>query len=137
MSRREVRETALQVLFQIDVGSIDPEFALANSIERTDLQDQADISFLNQLVYGVLDKQSKIDRIICDTSLGWELDRIANVDRNILRLAIYELFYIDDIPARVSINEAIELGKCFGSEDSGKFINGILGKVIPQKESGY
>ncbi len=137
MSRREVRETAMQVLFQIDVGGIEPDFALKTSIERTDLTEEADLEFLRELVYGVLDKKSKIDRIISDTSHGWKIERIANVDKTILRIAIYEMFYIDNIPPQVSINEAIELGKSFSTEESGKFINGILGNIVPQKEAKY
>jgi N utilization substance protein B len=71
-----------------------------------------------------------IDRVIAAVSKDWSLNRMANVDRNIMRLSLYEVFFCDDVPNNVSVNEAVELGKIFGGDESGKFINGILGKVI-------
>lgn len=129
MSRRRARERALQVLFQVDMGGADPGEAMALMDEEfgkmTDSED-----FTGKLVYGVLANLVFIDQVITAVSKDWRLERMANVDRNLMRLALYEVFYCNDIPNNVSVNEAIDLGKIFGGDDSGKFINGILGKVI-------
>jgi len=85
--------------------------------------------FANILVRGVSEKRDDIDHEIEASSKNWRLSRMATVDRNILRVAVYELMYLSDVPKRVSINEAIELGKKYGSEDSGSFINGVLDKI--------
>lgn len=85
--------------------------------------------FAATLVHGVGEHRERLDLEIRSSSKNWKLNRMATVDRNILRLAVFELLFLDDIPKRVSINEAIELGKKFGSEDSGAFINGVLDKI--------
>ncbi|AEF94951.1 NusB antitermination factor [Desulfotomaculum nigrificans CO-1-SRB] len=129
MGRRQARETALQALFQIDVGKIEPEFALKNTAEEFGAGPQ-ELEFARQLVIGTLEHINEIDEIISRVSKEWQLSRMANVDRNIMRLALYEMMFRDDIPGSVSINEAVELAKAFGGADSGKFVNGILGKVL-------
>ncbi len=91
-------------------------------------QGEAD-DFLNRLVLGVLEHFSELDRLIAKYSENWRLDRINTIDRNILRIALFELLYCEEIPPKVTINEAIDLGKRFGSEDSGSFINGILDRI--------
>ncbi|MHB1421546.1 MAG: transcription antitermination factor NusB [Bacillota bacterium] len=125
MSRRVAREKAMQVLFQIDVGSAVPEVAMEQTLEVTELS-PADKDFTRQLVEGTLKNQEVIDQYIQRYALDWGLDRLANVDRNILRLALYEMMFVEDIPVNVSIDEAIELAKIFNSEESGKFVNGVL-----------
>jgi N utilization substance protein B len=129
MSRRQARERALQVLFQIDVGGIDPYQAYQNMADSfgalTKEQD-----FSRRIIWGALDNLEPIDRIINIVSKDWNINRMAKVDKNIMRLALYEIIYCDDIPNNVSVNEAVELGKIFGGEESGRFINGILGWVI-------
>jgi len=85
--------------------------------------------FLKRLVSGVLEHCQELDRLIGQYSENWRLDRINMIDRNILRIALFELFYCEDIPPKVTINEAIDLGKRYGSEDSGSFINGILDRI--------
>lgn len=129
MSRRLARETALQVLFQIDMTKANVEEAIESTMEQLVIRDDI-LPFLRQLVTGTIEYQEKVDEIITKLSRDWNLDRMATVDRNILRMALYELLYRDDIPKSVSVNEAIELAKIFGSEESSKFINGILGNVI-------
>lgn len=133
MSRRQARERALQVLFQVDMVGADPAVVFAQMDEEfgkmTDSED-----FAGKLVCGVLDNLIFIDRVIAAVSKDWSLERMANVDRNIMRLALYEVFFCGDIPNNVSVNEAVDLGKLFGGDDSGKFINGILGKVIENIE---
>jgi N utilization substance protein B len=92
-----------------------------------------DRPFFSHLVRGVCDHLIEIDRIIRRHSENWRLERMSRVDRNILRLAVFEISYCPDIPPRVAINEAIELGKYFGSEESGAFINGILDSIYLEK----
>lgn len=135
MSRRLAREKALQILFQIDVGKIDPQIALQNILSEADLLPH-DETFTRQIVQGVLAKIAELDANIRKYIIDWELERLANVDRNLLRMAIYEMSYLaDDIPSKVSINEAVELAKSYSSADSGKFINGILDQFKKKLES--
>jgi len=96
--------------------------------ERFSPEGEAD-EFLRRLVLGVLDHREELDRLIEQYSENWRLNRINVIDRNILRMALFELLYCQDIPPKVTINEAIDLGKRYGSEDSGSFINGILDRI--------
>ena len=133
MSRRQARERALQVLFQVDLGGVDPKEAFAQMDEDYGKQAGSE-DFTAELVFGVINNSDFIDSIITAISKEWSLDRIANIDRIIMRLALYEVFFCAGIPNNVSVNEAIELGKMYGGAESGKFINGILGKVIENIE---
>ncbi len=126
--RRKSRESALQVLYQLNITRQDATTALARFQEHFLSQGEAD-DFLNRLVLGVLEHFSELDRLIAKYSENWRLDRINTIDRNILRIALFELLYCEEIPPKVTINEAIDLGKRFGSEDSGSFINGILDRI--------
>ncbi len=129
MSRRQARERALQVLFSVDMGGADPGEAYQCMAENFGvLTDNED--FAQRLVCGAMENLDPIDQVIAGISKDWNIKRMANVDRNIMRLALYEIFYCEDIPHNVSVNEAVELGKVFGGEESGRFINGILGKVL-------
>lgn len=129
MGRRQSREAALQAIFQVDLGRIDPERAISYTADNFGIKPE-DLTYTRELVTGALERLEKIDRIIASYSKDWQLERLARVDRNIMRLAIYEILYRDDIPAGVSVNEAVELAKVYGGEDSGRFVNGILGRVI-------
>jgi N utilization substance protein B len=133
MSRRQARERALQVLFQVDLGGVDPVEAFVQMDEDYGKLEGSE-DFTAELVLGVIENSAFIDGIITAVSKDWSLDRIANVDRIIMRLALYEVFFCPEIPNNVSVNEAIELGKMYGGDESGKFINGILGKVIENIE---
>ncbi|TLM97466.1 transcription antitermination factor NusB [bacterium] len=133
MSRRLAREAALQTLYQIDLVKSPPEAALDFTITEFQVK-PAMVPFVRELVLGTLEQIPYIDGVIKKAAIDWNLERMAAVDRNILRLAMYELFFRADIPANVSLNEAIELGKTFSTAESGKFINGILGKVVHQPE---
>ena len=86
---------------------------------------------------GVLREQAALDRLIADRAVGWKLDRIAHVDRNILRLALYEILHRPDIPSSVSVNEAVEMAKKYSTEDSGKFVNGILGTFLREEDTAH
>ncbi len=118
MKRRTAREEAFKILFQIDVND-------ENNLVQENLP-----SFTKQLVEGYLENREKIDRIIKDHLENWSIDRIARVEKTILRIATYEMTFLDDIPHGVSINEAVELANKYGDEKSGKFVNGVLAKMI-------
>lgn len=128
MTRRQARETALRVMFQVDVGKIPWQTALSHMIEMDDLEGQ-DIDFLRTLVTGAVSHLADIDAIISRRAVDWKLDRMMGTDRNILRLATFEILY-SDVPPGVTVNEAVELAKAYGDESSGRFVNGILGNVV-------
>lgn len=126
--RRRAREIALQVLYQRELNCVEVEEALNLFRNNFEVWKGA-MDFSERLVKGVEEHREDLDRVIEHYSSNWKVDRMAHVDRTILRIATYELLYCNDIPPRVAINEAIDIGKKFGSEDSGAFINGILDKV--------
>lgn len=126
--RTRARERALQALYQIDVAAAGIDEALAafwRSFEPTEREVQL---LAEQLVRGVASDRREVDDLIEGVSTNWRLDRMAKVDRNVLRLAVWELHH-GDAPVKVVINEAIELGKKYGSEGTGAFVNGVLDKV--------
>jgi N utilization substance protein B len=128
--RRLAREGALQFLYQHDLNAgEDLDADLAAFWEQQESPDPQVTGFANLLVRGVIEHRPELDVRLAGYLKNWTLNRLAVVDRNILRLALYEILHRDDIPPVVSINEAIELGKIYGGEDSGKFVNGILDKV--------
>lgn len=127
-SRRKSREFALQALFDMDMSQ-------NNSEERIELfcrnftPSNKIVPFFETLIFGVKKNKKEIDSLIEKYSSNWKISRISCVDRNVMRIAVYEMLYCEDIPSKVSINEAIEIGKKYGAEDSGSFINGILDSV--------
>ncbi|MEK4028853.1 MULTISPECIES: transcription antitermination factor NusB [Bacillaceae] len=124
MKRRTAREKSLQALYQMDVSGAEPEEAIKNVLE----EEPAD-EYLSKSVKGTFEHLEEIDAIIKAHLEKWSFDRLARVDRNILRLAVFEMKYENDVPEKVTINEAIELAKQFSDEQSGKFINGVLSRV--------
>jgi N utilization substance protein B len=126
--RRKSREYALQVLFQLNITKQEAIKALSQFQEHFSSDGEAD-EFLKRLVLGVLEHRQELDRLIEQYSENWRLDRINIIERNILRMALFELLYCEEIPPKVTINEAIDLGKRYGSGDSGGFINGILDRI--------
>lgn len=134
-TRRQARELAMQALFSMDMRM---------TFSKQSLEDYCDCflagkrvyPFFSLLVNGVLDNKTYIDTVIERYSNNWKMRRMACVDRNVLRLAVYELLYCADIPSKVSINEAIDIGKKFGSIESGAFINGILDSIRKAIENG-
>jgi len=130
-TRRRSRELAMQALFYMDISHNDPKETLKRFCTNFGPSKKM-LSFFLELVRGVTASRSDIDGIIERFSENWKLDRMSCVDRNIIRIAVYELLYCHDIPAKVAINEAIELAKMFGGDSSGKFINGVLGTVFKQ-----
>jgi N utilization substance protein B len=123
--RRKAREIALQVLYQIDVLKVDAKEAIQLFWSNFEVSEEAR-EFSVELIEGTWNHREEIDKLIDGCSENWSLGRMAKVDRNILRMATYELLYCHDIPYKVTLNEAIDLGKNYGSENSGSFINGIL-----------
>lgn len=140
MSNRHLARTlALQTLFQWDFNGQDntaiPEYLQFNKQEFAPEFDDA--GFSDNLVAGVIDNVNDIDERIVKYAPDWPLDKITNVDRNILRMGIYELMLDEEVPSKVAINESIELAKKYGGDSSGKFVNGVLGAIyndIPEEK---
>ena len=134
--RRRSREMAVKVLYQADLSGVSITEAFQIFCEHFGGSEASKL-FAKELLDGIHAHLDQINSLISQFSEHWRLDRMSMVDRNVLRLAIYELLCRPDIPAKVSINEAVELGKKFGTEDSGAFVNGILDNVArdraPQK----
>jgi len=134
-ARREGRELALQALYAIDMNPMSSAGALRLFWEEHQASEGIK-EFAELLVKGVDEHRAELDQRIKEQSKNWSLGRMAKVDLNILRIAVYELAYLGDIPRNVTINEAIEIAKKFGSEDSPSFVNGILDELaagLPDK----
>lgn len=131
-SRHEARERALQILFQYDVHG-KPGLWLEEFWKplKADEETQA---FAEQLVAGVLEKKKELDQLIGRYAVNWTIPRMQIVDRNILRIGAYELLWLNDVPAKVTVNEAIELAKDFGDDEAAKFVNGILDKLLSSEQ---
>jgi N utilization substance protein B len=127
-SRRKSREFALQALYQWDITRRDIQQVIAQSGEHFFLEKGED-EFSERIIRGVVGHLQELDQLIEGYSENWRLDRMPVIDRNILRMAAFELLYCEEIPPKVTLNEAVELGKQFGTDDSGSFINGILDRI--------
>jgi transcription antitermination protein NusB len=123
------RERALQCLYSIEVGRHPEEDGAAIFWEQFHSEDKASVYFF-RLVSGVKTRREELDAYISRFSENWRLERMAAIDRAILRLAVFELLHCPEVPPKVAVNEAVELGKRFGSENSGAFINGILDSFL-------
>jgi len=122
---------ALQALFEIDIAHHDPEVVLQQRFAVKPLP-EAGQDFARALVQGILGHQAELDALIQDNAPEWPLDQVAIIDRNILRMAIFEFVVGGNTPVKVAINEAVELAKLFGSDSSGRFVNGVLGTIVSQ-----
>jgi len=127
-ARRKARAIALQVLYEVDSVGHEVERALAHLLAEGKLSEE-DAAFVRGLVNGVLKNKEKIDRHIKNFAPAWPVEQLSIVDRNILRLAIFEILLDNNVPVKVAINEAVELAKMFGSDSSPRFVNGVLGSV--------
>lgn len=128
MKRRTAREKALQALFQIDMSDIDPKDAIKHALDE-----HPSDPYLERLVYGVLEHQEEIDEAIKGQLEKWSLERLANVDRSLLRIAIFEMKYCsEEVPVNVVLDEAIEIAKLYGDDHSSRFINGVLANIKNQ-----
>jgi N utilization substance protein B len=126
--RRRARELAMEALYRIEVAEDTTDSVLEDLFASKSVDVETE-KFARQLVIETVDHKDYIDRLISDTAQNWELDRIAVIDKNILRFAIAELLYFADIPMKVTIDEAIEVAKKYSTPDSGRFVNGILDKI--------
>lgn len=126
--RTQARECALQMLYQVDVSGVSPKDAFPAYWETNPVPEDVSL-FAERIVKGTLENQKEIDQILVKYTENWELDRMAVVDRNILRFSTFELLYTDDIPPKVAINEAVNLAKKYSQIESGKFVNGVLDKI--------
>ena len=135
MSRQLARETAFKMIFQMDVGKNTIEVAERTMEEALDegLIKKRDTDYILELAAGVADKKDELDAFITEHAKGWTLDRINVIEKNLIRLALYEIRYMENIPYEVSVNEAIELAKRYGEDDAYSFVNGILDKARPPK----
>lgn len=133
MSRRTSREFALQGLFQIDVVDANVEESIQHVMEQEGAE--VDPLFVRDLVQGTVKNREQIDEILTRFTTGWDLTRMANVDRNVLRMAVYELLFVLETPSSVVVNEAVDLAKAFSTPESGKFVNGVLGKILPELDT--
>ena len=131
MSRRRARELALQVLFQLDFQKIDAEVALELLCSEEEAPSDKVQKYALHLSQGVLENQEAVDGLISQVASDWKIDRMPGVDRNIARIATYELkFDVEKLAPGIIINEAVELAKTFGTDESSRFINGILGALL-------
>jgi N utilization substance protein B len=131
LSRRKSRELAVQMLYQVEMTGDKPDEALQLYLNNFNPPDELR-AFAETLVRGTCEHRKEIDGLIGKTAKNWSLTRITPVDRCILRVAVFEIIHCSDIPYKVTLNEAIELGKKFGTEKSGAFINGVLDNVLAQ-----
>jgi len=133
--RTKARELALQVLYEIDITHDEPHEALDNfwQAHSEDNIEEEIKKFTGELVGGVADNLEAIDKKISQYAANWQLERMAVVDRNVLRMSCFELMFRDDIPPKVSINEAVELAKKYSGLEAGKFVNAILDKIKLEK----
>ena len=129
--RRQVRITALQALYEIDSVQHAPGSVLQRYIRKAHLPAEGE-AFLLKLVHGVLQHKDKLDGLIATYAPEWPIDQMAVIDRNILRIALFEFFIEGSTPPKVAINEAVELAKRFGSDSSSRFVNGVLGTMLSE-----
>jgi transcription antitermination protein NusB len=129
--RTQARIVALQALFEIDCVGHDPQVVLEYRLEDSDLPSTGK-AFVRVLVEGVLERIKPLDDLIAKYAPEWPVDQMAIIDRNILRIAIYEIATAENTPIKVAINEAVELAKVFGSGSSRRFVNGVLGSFVAE-----
>ena len=132
--RQEAREEAMAFIYSIDYHLDEIAFQIENFMSEENIVGFSDESkkYINDVISGVVDKLKEIDPLIEKYSRGWSFNRIPNIDIAVLRLCIYEMIFREDIPASVSINEAVNLAKKYGHDESGTFVNGILGSIYKE-----
>jgi N utilization substance protein B len=133
--RRRAREFALQMLFQLDLSPSDPENAIESFWNDKKVSDTVR-AFAEEIVRGTMQRREALDEVLASATLNWRIPRMAVVDRNVLRMALYEFLFQPGTPRVVVIDEAIEIAKKFGNDDSGPFINGVLDAIRLRLEEG-
>lgn len=141
MKRRAAREIAIQSLYQMEMNDVAADAAIQSILEDGSEQEEPieanteARSFIHKLVEGTWNNKAEIDQCLAEYLKGWKMERLSRVDKQILRLAAFEMLFDQDSPPKVIVNEAIDLSKHFGTEDSGKFVNGVLGKMIKELDA--
>jgi transcription antitermination protein NusB len=130
--RHRARVAALQALFEVDCTGHHPAVVIERRLEDSSLPESG-AEFARELVQGVGEHRERLDRFIGQYAPEWPVEQIAIIDRNILRIAIYEILFGKDTPTKVAINEAVELAKEYGSDSSGRFVNGVLGSLVAKE----
>jgi len=130
--RTRARGIALQALYELDITDHQIGTVLKERVTDTDLNDEL-IEFFRSIVLGVLPLRSKLDHFIAEHAPDWPLDQVAVIDRNIIRIALWEFAVADNIPLKVAINEAVELAKTYGSDSAPRFVNGVLGSLADRQ----
>ncbi|HRQ39236.1 MAG TPA: transcription antitermination factor NusB [Chloroflexota bacterium] len=130
-TRRRARRVTLETLYEYDIAEHDPDVILQYRLEDNPMESTG-VEFARRLVYGVIEHQAEMDILIARYAPEWPLDQMAVIDRNILRIAIYEFLVDGETPIKVAINEAVELAKTYGSDSAPRFINGVLGTLAEQ-----
>lgn len=133
MSRTAARDAAARLIYQWQLGGDAGLDALDETIEVNKL-DSDDTAYIGEVFHGVIERIGALDEKVKALDGDWKIERISKVELSIIRLAVYEMFYRDDVPTKVAINEAVELAKRYGSEQAGKFVNGVLGGVARAEE---
>ncbi len=134
MSRKKARDNAFKCIYELEFGRDEKiEKILENCYEENNNKPD-EMEYIEMVLKGVKENLAQIDNVILSKLKNWSIERIAKIDLAILRLAIYEINYMDDIPEKVSANEAVELAKTYGNNDSKSFVNGVIAKVIESKE---
>ena len=131
MTRRELRENVFKMLFRVEFheeGELDEQLSLVE--EEIENLTEEDAAYIKNKCKDIISKIAELDAAINESTTGWKTTRMGKVDLSIIRLAVYEMKYEDDIPTKVSINEAVELAKNYGTDDSASFINGVLAKFV-------
>ncbi len=131
--RRQARIVALQTLYEYDTAGHDVEAVLQRHVDDKRLDSRV-VEYARELVHGVLAHLGRIDEAIQGAAHEWPLSQMAHIDKNILRLAIYEILFNNAVPAKAAINEAVELAKMFGSDTSSRFVNGVLGTIFNRSQ---
>jgi len=127
-SRTRARSLALQVLYEVDIASHPPADTFKSRLEESPLSNELS-DFARQIIFGVLPLTHNLDQLIAKYAPEWPLEQIAAIDRNILRMALWEFAVLQETPIKVAINEAVELAKLFGSDSAPRFVNGVLGAL--------
>ncbi len=128
-SRTKARSIALQILYEVDISGHKPGMILSLRFEKLKM-DKSLKTFISQIVSGVIEYRDILDEFIADFAPDWPLDQVAVIDRNLLRIALWEIAVFKETPVKVAVNEAVELAKVYGSDGSPRFVNGVLGAFI-------
>lgn len=132
-SRTKARSIALQVLYEVDISGHQPGIVLTDRFEHLNMDDTLK-TFISQIVSGVISHKEILDEFIADFAPDWPLDQVAIIDRNLLRMALWEIAVYQKTPVKVVVNETVELAKLYGSDGSSRFINGVLGGLLENFE---